>query len=90
MFSYFIFNYSIHRAIATLRPPCGETPDRDSNPGRTNLVAGTLTSRPPHEVCDVVNSVIEPGLKYMPLIKFIPHVTLKFVIELLADFYSLS
>ena len=31
-----------------LRPLCGEAPGRDSNPGWVDLVAGTLTIRPPH------------------------------------------
>ena len=32
----------------THRPPCEETPGRDLDPGRVDLVAGTLTTRPPH------------------------------------------
>ena len=48
--SFIIYLYSIHRAIC--RPLdhalCGEAPGRDSNPGRADLVAGTLTTRPPH------------------------------------------
>ena len=34
--------------LPPLRPLCGEAPGRDSNPGRADLVAGTLTIRPPH------------------------------------------
>ena len=34
--------------LPPLRPLCGEAPGRDSNPGRADLVAGTLTTRPPH------------------------------------------
>ena len=33
--------------LPPLRPLCGEAPGRDLNPGRTDLVAGTLTTRPP-------------------------------------------
>ena len=36
--------------LPPLRPLCGEAPGRDSNPGRADLVAGTLTIRPPHLV----------------------------------------
>ena len=31
-----------------LRPLCGDAPGRDSNLGWVDLVAGTLTTRPPH------------------------------------------
>ena len=34
--------------LPPLRPFCGEVPGRDSNPGRADLVAGTLTTRPQH------------------------------------------
>ena len=34
--------------LPPLRPFCGEVPGRDSNPGRADLVAGTLTRWPPH------------------------------------------
>ena len=32
--------------LPPLRPLCGEAPGRDSNPGRADLVAGTLTPKP--------------------------------------------
>ena len=31
--------------LPPLRPLCGEAPGRDSNPGRADLVAGTLTTK---------------------------------------------
>ena len=34
--------------LLPLRPLCGEAPGRDSNPGRADLVVGTLTTGPPH------------------------------------------
>ena len=35
--------------LPPLRPLlCGEAPGRESNPGRADLVAGTLTTRPPN------------------------------------------
>ena len=34
--------------LPPLRALCGEAPGRDSNPWRADLVAGTLTTRPPH------------------------------------------
>ena len=34
--------------LPPLRPLYGEAPGRDSNPGRADLVAETLTTRPPH------------------------------------------
>ena len=34
--------------LLPLRPFCGDAPGRDSNPGWVDLVAGTLTTRPPH------------------------------------------
>ena len=52
MFSYFICTmYGMHGAISRLsaHPVGGETPrSRDSNPGWVDLVADTLTTRPPH------------------------------------------
>ena len=34
--------------LPPLRPLCGEAPGRDSKPGRADLVAGTLYTRPKH------------------------------------------
>ena len=34
--------------LPPLRPLCDEAPDRDSNPGRADLLTGTLLTRPPH------------------------------------------
>ena len=49
--SFFFFNLFVQYSqsdLPPLRPLCGEAPGRDSNPGRADLMAGTLTTRPPH------------------------------------------
>ena len=59
--SFFFFSYSqpgpsfinlfvqySQSDLPPLRPLCGEAPARDTNLGRVDLVAGTLTTRPPH------------------------------------------
>ena len=54
-----IYLYSIHRVIC--RPSdCGEAPGRDSNPGRAEQVAGTLTIKPPHQqyCCCFYNNIV--------------------------------
>ena len=45
VFSNLFVQYS-QRDLPPLRSLCGEAPGRDANPGRADLVAGTLTTRP--------------------------------------------
>ena len=47
-FSFNLFVQHSQSDLPPLRPLCGEVPGRDSNLGRADLVAGTLTTRPPH------------------------------------------
>ena len=45
---YSLFKQYSQSGLPPLRPLCGEAPGRDSNPGRADLMAGSLTTRPPH------------------------------------------
>ena len=61
-FSFFFSTYSqpgpsfntlfVQSGLPPFRPLRGEAPGRDSNPGRVDLLAGTLITRPPHLTVD--------------------------------------